>query len=83
MTGIQAVVFVNAISHVGATLRYRRYSPGPVTAVLLNLPFSLVFFRRMLASDHLSWGGLLMAVALARGALEAGRALVPSTRRQH
>jgi len=62
-----------------------------VTAVLLNLPFSLVFFRRMLASDHLSWGGLLMAVARApvlmvaraRGALEAGRAIVPSTCRQH
>ena len=83
MTGVQAIIFVNAFTHIGATVRYRRYSPGLVTAVLLNLPFSLLLFYWALATDHLSWRGLLIAlilapmlmVALARGALEVGRAV--------
>jgi hypothetical protein len=83
MTGVQAIIFVNAFSHIGATIRYRRYSPGLMTAVLLNLPFSLILFHRALATAHLSWRGLLIAlalapilmVALARGALEVGRAV--------
>lgn len=80
MTGIQAIIFVNALTHVGGTVRYRRYSPGLFTAMMVNVPFSLYFFYRMLATPHLSGSGLFIAlvlapllmIALARSALQAG-----------
>ncbi len=35
------LMLVNAISHIGAAARLRRYNPGLVTAILLFLPLSL------------------------------------------
>lgn len=85
ITGLQAIIGINALIHVGATLWYRRYHPGVVTAVLLNLPFTGVLFRYVLATPYVSGRDLLIAlvlapllmVALARGALYAGAALAP------
>jgi hypothetical protein len=82
MVGVQAIIFVNACSHIGASIRYRRYSPGLVTAALINIPFSLYLFYRALQTPHLTWRVLLIAlvlapilmVVLARGALQAGAA---------
>lgn len=42
---VQAVVAVNVLSHLLAAAVLRGYTPGVVTAVLFNLPFSLYFFR--------------------------------------
>lgn len=53
--GIQAILLFNAfIPHIAATIRFRMYSPGVVTAVLLTLPFSYYLFQRALAENILS-----------------------------
>jgi hypothetical protein len=52
---IQAILWVNAfVPHVVATIRYKLYSPGLVTAVCINIPFSFYLFYRALAEDYLS-----------------------------
>lgn len=54
--GIQAILFFNAfIPHIAATIRFRMYSPGIITAALLVLPFSFYLFRRALHENILSW----------------------------
>jgi len=43
---VQAVVAINVVWHIAAAVALGRYTPGLVTAVLLNLPFSIHVFRR-------------------------------------
>ena len=43
---VQAIVALNVVWHVAAGFVRRDYVPGLVTAVLINLPFSIYFFRR-------------------------------------
>jgi hypothetical protein len=44
---IQATLLLNVLWHVGAAiLLFHGYAPGVVTAVLLNLPFSIYLIRR-------------------------------------
>lgn len=53
--GIQAILFFNAfIPHIGSMIRFRMYSPGVVTAVLITLPFSFYLFRRAFAENILT-----------------------------
>lgn len=53
--GIQAILLFNAfIPHIGSTIRFRMYSPGLVTAVLITLPFSFYLFRRAFAESILT-----------------------------
>jgi hypothetical protein len=64
----QAVVALNVASHVAAAAALRGYSPGLATALLLNLPFSLYFFRRAARERWLPrralWGTIPAAVAV-------------------
>lgn len=54
--GIQAILLFNAfVPHIAATIRFRMYSPGVVTAVLITLPFSFYLFRRALQENILTW----------------------------
>jgi hypothetical protein len=54
--GIQTILLFNAfVPHIAATIRFRMYSPGVVTAILLTLPFSFYLFRRALAENLLTW----------------------------
>ena len=54
--GIQAILLFNAfIPHIALTIRFRMYSPGVVTAVLITLPFSFYLFRRAMAGNILTW----------------------------
>jgi hypothetical protein len=80
LTGVQAIIFVNAFGHFGLALYMRRYNPGLVTALLFNLPFSLYLFRRLLTAGYVAPLGLgltliaavpLMAL-LTRGSLRVG-----------
>jgi hypothetical protein len=49
---LQAVVAINVVSHVlAAAFLLRGYSPGVATAVLVNAPFSVYFYRRA-AREH-------------------------------
>ncbi len=53
--GIQAILLFNAfIPHIGSAIRFRMYSPGVVTAVLITLPFSFYLFRRAFAENILT-----------------------------
>ena len=53
--GIQAILLVNAfVPHIASTIRFRMYSPGVVTAILITLPFSFYLFRRALRENMIS-----------------------------
>ncbi len=52
---------MNVLSHVGAASMVRGYSPGLVTAVLVNLPFSAYLIGRAAREPWLSRRRLLGA----------------------
>ena len=53
--GIQAIMLFNAfVPHIATSIRFRMYSPGVVTAVLIMLPFSYYLFRRAFAENMLN-----------------------------
>ena len=63
---IQAIMLVNAIvPHLAATLWYRLYSPGVLTGVVLQIPFSIYLFYRVMEDQLLSVGLLVLAFVLA------------------
>ncbi|MCJ7432149.1 MAG: HXXEE domain-containing protein [Anaerolineales bacterium] len=63
--GIQAVMAFNAfVPHLASTLRFRMYSPGLVTAVLLTVPFSYYLFQRGLNEHHLTWPQLWILMGI-------------------
>lgn len=82
---IQAVVLLNVASHIAsAVLLSRGYSPGLITAIVVNLPFSCYLFTRagrerwvsrqafwlLLPAAALIHGPLLLALLWATGVLE-------------
>jgi hypothetical protein len=63
---IQAILFFNAlIPHIAATIRFRLYSPGVITATLINIPFSVYLFQRALMEHILDWKRLWILLGLA------------------
>lgn len=84
--GIQAVMLLNAfIPHIAMTIRFRMYSPGVITAVLITLPFSFYLFRRAFAENILNWTQFWVMLGIAPFAvillaflsLQIGKALSP------
>lgn len=64
--GIQAILFFNAfIPHIGSAIRFRMYSPGVVTAVVITIPFSLYLFHRALRENILHWTQLWILLGIA------------------
>lgn len=61
----QAVVAINVVSHVVAALLFRGYTPGLLTAVAINLPFSLYFFRKLRESGTVRGGRVRRIVPIA------------------
>jgi uncharacterized protein with HXXEE motif len=56
---IQATVLLNAVWHAAAAVvLFGGYAPGVVTALLLNLPFSIYLLHRAAAEHWLGRGGL-------------------------
>lgn len=53
--GIQMIFFNVFIPHLGATIRFRTYSPGVVTAVVITIPFSMYLFQRAMRAGMLNW----------------------------
>lgn len=54
--GILAILLFNAfVPHIASTIRFRMYSPGVVTAIVITLPFSFYLFRRALSENILNW----------------------------
>jgi hypothetical protein len=64
--GIQGILLFNAfVPHIAATIGFRMYSPGVITAVLLTLPFSYYLFHRALNDHILSWNQFWILLAIA------------------
>jgi hypothetical protein len=64
--GMQAILLFNAfVPHIATTIRFRMYSPGVVTAVLIMLPFSFYLFRRAFAENILSWNQFWIMLGIA------------------
>lgn len=64
--GVQAILFVNAfIPHLATTIRFRLYSPGVLTALLLNVPLSVYLFQRAMAEGILNWSQLWLLFGIA------------------
>jgi hypothetical protein len=79
---VQAVLALNVVSHVATATMLRGYSPGLITALAVNAPFSVYFFRRAARERWLSRRALLWlapAAILVHGPLLVG--LVLSTAR--
>lgn len=66
LVGTQAVMLVNVLSHLGMMLYSRGYVPGLITALAINLPFSLYVWSAGVKNHWLRWSdlGVLLPVAL-------------------
>ena len=63
---VQAQVCLNVfVPHVPAAFALGGYAPGLATAVLINLPFSVYFFRRSLRESRVTRRGLLIMLLVA------------------
>lgn len=63
---VQAQVFLNVfVPHVPAAFALGGYAPGLATAALINLPFSVYFFRRSLRESRVTRRGLLIMLLVA------------------
>jgi hypothetical protein len=64
--GIQMVLAFNAfVPHIFTTIRFRLYSPGVVSALVITLPFSFYLFSRALTEDLLTWNQFWILLGLA------------------
>ena len=59
---VYGVIFVNALTHLGAFVR-AGYNPGVLTALILFLPISVWVARVCFGRDGLPYGGLVFVVA--------------------
>ncbi|HKP74363.1 MAG TPA: HXXEE domain-containing protein [Longimicrobiaceae bacterium] len=62
---LQCVVLVNVAWHVAAAVALGSYAPGLVTALALNLPFSIYLLRRALGEGWMTRRGLFALLAAA------------------
>lgn len=70
--GIQMILLFNAfIPHIGTTIRFRMYSPGVITAIVITLPFSFYLFRRALTENMLNWQQFWILLSIAPFAMVA------------
>jgi hypothetical protein len=64
--GVQAILLFNAFfPHIATTIRFRMYSPGVITAVLIMLPFSFYLFRRAFEESIVSWNQFWIMLGIA------------------
>ena len=65
LLALQATMLLNVASHIGAAFVLRGYGPGLVTAILVNLPFSLWLMSVAWAEHWYSGPALLCLLPLA------------------
>jgi hypothetical protein len=64
--GIQMTLAFNAfVPHLFSTIRFRLYSPGVVSALLITLPFSFYLFHRALTENLLTTNQFWILLGLA------------------
>ena len=62
---IQMVIFINVFSHTGMAMLRQTYVPGLITALAVNLPFSVYFFYTILSQKWLNGKALLIIFPIA------------------
>lgn len=73
VAGIAAVLLLNVfVPHLPAAILFSGYAPGLITAVAVNLPFSIYFLSRSLREGHITRAGLVMLMIIAAGILSFG-----------
>lgn len=60
--GFAAVILLNAIVHILASIKQKKYNPGLVTSILLFLPISLYYFYEMKKQDKLSYSDIGISI---------------------
>jgi hypothetical protein len=60
---LAALLGINGVWHLQATVRGRRYSPGVVTGILLYVPMAVGGFTRMLSTGRATAGTALTSAA--------------------
>src|SRR5512145_1476510 len=64
--GIQAILLFNVfVPHLATTIRFRMYSPGVITAILITLPFSYYLFQRALNENIINWNQFWILLGIA------------------
>ena len=61
---VAALLFINGLMHVGASIREKGYVPGIATGLLLYIPISAYAYHRILTDGRLTITGLLVTVVL-------------------
>jgi hypothetical protein len=65
LAGIQGIMLTNAfVPHLIGTIILRRYTPGVVTAVLVIIPFSVFWFRRVLQRGFADRRPLIISIVV-------------------
>jgi hypothetical protein len=64
---IAALLFINALIHIGGIVRLKRHNPGVVTAVLLYLPLSIYTYYLYDQAGLLGFTNLILSVLLGAG----------------
>jgi hypothetical protein len=62
-----AMTLINALTHIGASVRFRIYNPGLITSIVLFLPFTIWMLARELSAGMLT--GWQVAALLVAGVL--------------
>jgi hypothetical protein len=65
LAGTQMVMLINVLSHVVSMNVVNGYVPGLVTALAINLPFSVYFFAAALHESWLRWSDFAYLVSVA------------------
>ena len=60
LVGLQVVMLINVLAHITIAVFFGGYAPGVVTALLINLPFSIYLLRRALKEKWLSGRAMLL-----------------------
>ncbi|WNG59947.1 HXXEE domain-containing protein [Archangium gephyra] len=64
LVALQATMALNVLSHVGAAVMLGGYSPGLVTALAINVPFSVYLLHRAIRERWVASGWSLLAAAV-------------------
>ncbi|HKR64380.1 MAG TPA: HXXEE domain-containing protein [Thermoanaerobaculia bacterium] len=59
-----ALLFTNAVFHIRATIRMRRYSPGVITGIALYMPLTIIGYAAILRMRLASPGTMIIAAIL-------------------
>ena len=56
---VQWALFANGLFHLTTTIMFGEYSPGVVTALVLYIPFTIYFLKRVMREGYLSYTRLV------------------------